>query len=102
MAKKFEKEYLVEAHRFCMNNEPGLRGDSKCGCFSCISIFHPQEIKEWIDDEEKTAICPYCRTDAVIGESSGYPITTEFLREMNKQWFDGNEALFEIWSMRSW
>ena len=52
MAKKFEKEYLVEAHRFCINNEPRLRGDSKCGCFSCISIFHPQEIKEWIDGNE--------------------------------------------------
>lgn len=30
---------------------------------------------------------PYCHIDSVIGDTSGFPITPEFLREMNKRWF---------------
>ncbi len=34
-----------------------------------------------------TAICPYCRVDSIIGESSKYPITKEFLKMMKEYWF---------------
>ncbi len=37
----------------------------------------------WLDRED-TALCPYCCADSVIGESSGYPITREFLRKMKE------------------
>lgn len=51
----------------------------------------PSEISEWIyeldEGEEVTAICPHCGIDAVIGESSGFPITPDFLRTMNRRWF---------------
>lgn len=53
--------------------------------FFCLNIFSPDKIKEWIEDKEDlTAICPYCGIDSVIGESSNYPITKEFLQEMKK------------------
>ena len=39
-------------------------------------------------DRFGTAVCPYCGIDAVIGESSGYPITAEFLKRMRKRWFE--------------
>ena len=53
---------------------------------------NPNEIKEWIIannscDKRGTAICPKCNIDSVIGESSGFPITKEFLIAMNKRWF---------------
>ena len=52
----------------------------------------PKEIKEWVSGDADwtktdTALCPKCGVDAVIGESSGYPITKEFLKEMNEYWF---------------
>ena len=75
------------AHAFCSNNRNSLQKDSLCGCFYCLSIFRPSEITEWIDEKDDTALCPLCGIDSVIGESSGFPITKEFLTEMNKYWF---------------
>ena len=83
---------IVEAHHFSNNHMRMLKNDKKCGCFYCLKIFNPKEITEWIIDDnpcdkDGTAICPYCGIDSVIGESSGYPITTEFLKKMNDYWF---------------
>jgi len=53
-----------------------------------MKIFHTSEITDWIQDkEDKTAVCPFCGIDSVIGESSGYPIKREFLQQMNQHWF---------------
>lgn len=76
---------IIDAHNFCGNNKKELLKDKKCGCFFCLKIFNPKEIKEWVG--ENTARCPYCGIDSIIGESSKYPITKEFLKEMKKYWF---------------
>ena len=78
---------IITAHKFCSNHKAELQKDKKCGCFYCLKIFHPKEIKDWIKDSKGTAICPYCGIDSVIGAYSGFPITTEFLSEMRKYWF---------------
>lgn len=82
-----------KAHRYSSNHKPELENDSICGCFYCGRIFNPSEIEEWIVadnpcDRRGTAICPHCGIDSVIGESSGYPITDEFLSAMNRIWFN--------------
>ncbi|MBR6502910.1 MAG: cytoplasmic protein [Clostridia bacterium] len=79
---------IIEAHKFSHNNKPMLEKDSICGCFYCLTIFDPQEINDWVVDAVGTAVCPYCDIDSVIGESSGYPITKEFLKEMHDHWFN--------------
>ena len=81
------KPDYIEAHKFSANHREMLEKDSKCGCFCCLEIFHPSEIKDWIKDRGDTACCPYCYVDSVIGESSGYPITEEFLAKMKNYWF---------------
>lgn len=86
---KYDLEY---AHMFSSNHMPELKKDRRCGCFYCLAIFDPKEINEWVVvntscDKRGTAICPYCGVDAVIGESSGFPITHEFLKCMKKYWF---------------
>ena len=78
---------IILAHAFSSNNKPMLEKDNKCGCFYCLEIFNPSEISDWVTDTQGTAICPYCGVDSVIGESSEYPITTEFLKAMQKHWF---------------
>jgi len=83
---------LELAHHFSNNHKPELEKDNKCGCFYCLTIFAPSEIEEWIIadnpcDKRGTAICPHCGIDSVIGESSGFPITKEFLLKMKKRWF---------------
>ena len=54
--------------------------------------FSRSEIKGWIlsnniCDKEITAICAYYNNDSAIDESSGFPMTKEFLGAMNEQWF---------------
>lgn len=83
-----------QAHAYSSNHKPELEKDDVCGCFSCKSIFKPSEIVEWIIadnpcDKRGTAVCPYCGIDSVIGRSSGYPITQDFLSAMNRIWFGG-------------
>lgn len=82
----------IAAHKFSCNHMAQLKQDRVCGCFYCRRIFDPAEIEEWLIadndcDREGTALCPHCGIDAVIGESSGYPITTEFLEAMHRYWF---------------
>lgn len=77
----------IDAHFFSGHHRTALIKDKICGCFYCLRIFSPDEITEWVDDPGGTAICPYCGIDSIIGESSGYPITVEFLKKMKKYWF---------------
>lgn len=77
----------IKAHAFSSNHKEQLLKDTKCGCFYCLTIFNPREISFWIADKDGTATCPYCGIDSVIGESSGYPITEDFLDKMKSYWF---------------
>jgi hypothetical protein len=83
----YNTEDYKKAHKFSANHKASLLQDNTCGCFYCLEIFNPKEINTWISDREGTAICPYCGIDSVIGESSGYPITKEFLQGMYEVWF---------------
>lgn len=80
---------IINAHKFSSDNYDALKNETLCGCFYCISIFNPEEIEGWLGDPDgrKTAVCPHCGIDSVIGESSGYPITEDFLKEMKNYWF---------------
>ena len=73
------KDY-IEAHKYCTRNKENLQKDTICGCFYCLEIFSQKEIEMWLNRED-TALCPYCCVDSTIGESSGYPITKEFLKK---------------------
>lgn len=86
---QFSSKYLQDAHAHCTSNESELRDSEQCGCFYCLHTFTPDVIAEWIDDKNrKTAICPFCGIDSVIGSASNLPITNhEFLEEMHKVWF---------------
>lgn len=59
-------------------------------CFSCGLTFTPDKAEYYGEEKDgrQTAWCPYCSTDAVIGDASGYHITKEFLEEMKKRWFN--------------
>lgn len=77
----------IAAHAYSCNHRSQLLRDKVCGCFYCLQVFDPAEIAEWIPDIGGTAVCPYCGIDAVIGESSGFPVTRSFLEKMRAYWF---------------
>lgn len=78
---------LIRAHDYSENNREQLKQDQLCGCFYCLKTFRSGEITQWYGDLDDSAICPKCGIDAVIGESSGMPITREFLKLMRQYWF---------------
>ncbi len=87
--KTFGKKGCIywQAHDCSINNKEQLKKSEKCGCFFCGRIFPPSEITTYISPKEPTAECPYCYTDSVIGDASGFTITPKFLRVMKKRWF---------------
>ena len=78
MTKEEIKNVLLALHHSTFRNEKQI-GDSKaCGCFYCNSIFSPDEVVEWCDDDgrgDRTALCPNCGIDSVIGDACGINIT---------------------------
>ena len=80
----------IAAHGASAYHREKILDSDQCGCFHCLLIFTPGEIKEWADyegDVGNTACCPRCRIDSVIGSASGFPITRAFLFDMWKYWF---------------
>jgi hypothetical protein len=69
------------------NEESFLKSDF-CGCFHCISIFPVADIKEMVVEKDgfRTAICPICGIDSVLGDAS-VEITAELLETMNGLYF---------------
>lgn len=88
------QEDIIAAHKFSSwhRSQFSMSG-VVCGCFHCCRIFPPAAIIDWVDSDQtgagQTAMCPFCGIDSVIGSSSGYPITKEFLASMKRYWFSG-------------
>ncbi len=87
---KYSEEYLEAAHDASSNHKMELFHSEQCGCFYCLEVYDPKEIKEWVGESHSglTAVCPKCGIDSVIPSSSGYPVNDrKFLEEMHQVWF---------------
>lgn len=91
----FSDAALLDAHRHCSIHGDEINASALCGCFYCLAIYPPGEITDWLDDrirgvEGRTALCPRCGIDSVIGAASAYPITEAFLKAMRGRWFESS------------
>jgi hypothetical protein len=77
---------VADAHRHSIRHRAEIEASDRCGCFYCLRIFGREQIEEWTDDDD-TALCPHCGIDAVLGNASGYEISTPFLSQMHAAWF---------------
>jgi hypothetical protein len=84
-----EKIELKLAQRHSVNHRRHIAASERCGCFSCMAIFLPADITNWVVEQGggETACCPRCDVASVIGSASGFPITKEFLDAMRSYWF---------------
>jgi hypothetical protein len=81
-------EELNAAHDRSFRNKPVIEKSTICGCFFCRKTCAPSEIKEYVR-ACKTALCPNCGIDSLIGDASGLQVTSAlFLTEMYKYWFE--------------
>ena len=85
---------ILDAHKHCYDNEKEIMSSEVCGCISCLRIMKPAEVdffefRDKNNTNPRTACCPDCSIDTVIGSSSGYPIERAFLKAMNDFWCGG-------------
>jgi len=86
MRNDMRQSELKAAHKRCGNHRNELKAAATCGCFHCLEVFHPAEIKEWTD-RGQTAICPRCGIDSVLPETPDFKVTKEMLQAMEAYWF---------------
>ena len=77
---------FAAAHKTSSKNRESIEKSEKCACFYCGKIFSPSEIEDWADGG-RTALCPFCDVDSVIGDGAGYPLTEELLDGLHKYSF---------------
>lgn len=83
---KYTVGQLTAAHEHSANHRDEIEHSQKCGCFNCCCIYDAKDVIEY-DDKGKTALCPCCDIDCVIGDASGFELTPEFLKAMHHFWF---------------
>lgn len=81
---------VIHAHKFSSHHRDSILKSEKCGCFGCLAIFPPEEIIEWVDENEngvgQTALCPKCGIDSVIGSNDVTDVNKQFLKSMKEHW----------------
>jgi len=80
---------LKVAHGHSSENEAEISSSVQCGCFYCMQTYPADQVVEWVDDRNaRTALCPHCGIDSVIGDKSGLPVGDKaFLQAMQSHWF---------------
>jgi hypothetical protein len=77
---------LEAIHKKATNNKSTIKNESECGCFYCQKIFGGDEITEYID-QDKTALCPHCRVDAVLVSNDCITVDKALLKAMHAKYF---------------
>jgi hypothetical protein len=80
---------LSQAHKKSFKNEAEVRASVTCGCFYCLKVFPPASVTHWATERDgvRTAMCPFCGIDSVIGSASGIEVTHELLNALNSAYF---------------
>ena len=82
----------IHAHKYTIENRELLKDSDLCGCCRCHWIYEPNEIDQWVHENENgievTATCSRCGIDSVVPEKAGYILTNELLKKMNNYWFE--------------
>lgn len=82
---------LTDAHTHSSGHRAEIASSATCGCFYCCEKFRPDAIREWLDDDEqrvgRTALCPSCGIDSVLGDKAGFDLSEDLLHRMQACWF---------------
>jgi hypothetical protein len=83
-----EDHPLHFAHKKSANHRADVERSRLSGCFYCKSMFSPDQIVEWIE-EDGTALCPVCGIGSVVADGSNLLMAKDFLEAMQAAWFAG-------------
>ncbi|MDR1027366.1 MAG: hypothetical protein LBL46_03040 [Rickettsiales bacterium] len=78
-----------DAHEHCLGNWQAVKQSKVCGCFYCGKLLSADAITDFITEPSgsKTAICPECGIDSIIGDASGVELSKDFMNKMHLAWF---------------
>ncbi|HVH80534.1 MAG TPA: hypothetical protein VM782_14155 [Stellaceae bacterium] len=82
---------MKKLHDKSRHNRSALAKSGICACFYCLNEYPFTQITEWIEGG-KTARCPVCGIDAVIG-FDGPAVDQGLLRQMHERWFETSTRL---------
>lgn len=87
----YTDDELQKIHKWSNNNRAALEASTEAGCFYCLEIYKPKQVKDWclvnnINTNPDCAICPYCGIDSVL-PSVNVNITKQLLRVMKDKYF---------------
>jgi hypothetical protein len=82
---RFTQEELHEKLRLSMHNKNAVIKAGTCGCYFCLRTFDASEVKDWIDADEDTGLCPHYDIDALLPGITD----VETLTQMNVYAFTG-------------
>ena len=86
-------------------NRDEIERSDMCTCFHCFSKFRSNKIVLWTDSDDpkdddpgaarsddegyrgKTAICPECDHDSVLGDVCGMELNEELLKKLKASWY---------------
>ena len=73
------KLFLYYAHQHSFHNEQEIKRSVSCICFHCERWFYSRQVTMWCDEDNvgnRTARCPYCGVDSVLGDDEDDEIYT--------------------------
>ena len=82
---KYSNDDLDKIHKRSIVNYSRIMKTHDCGCFYCLEHFLPIEAEYWNDRTGKTAVCPRCHIDSVVGSDTR--VDDELLIALNKRYF---------------
>ncbi|MDZ4772932.1 MAG: hypothetical protein SGI72_07330 [Planctomycetota bacterium] len=85
-----EAQDVFDEHRARTNHRERVLAAERCGCFYCLAVYAPCDIRRWADPTAaeprgNTALCPRCGVDAVIPLGPG--TDPSLMSRMNEHWF---------------
>ena len=71
--------------KHAMRNYDEVKSSKRCACYFCLQRFDSSKANYYITERDgiKTALCPFCSVDSVIGDASGYDIDGDIITELN-------------------
>ena len=94
------KEEIDIAAKHSLNNKHEIEKSKMCGCYYCKRTFPASLIRHQdYTDGGRTALCPLCGIDAVIGDASGVPINKKVLTEISHVMFESESLAANVGSL---
>ena len=85
---KLSKTQSRSYHSHTLRNRLEIESSEYCHCIGCCKSYPASLVGDFIKDGNgETALCPYCGTDAVIGDGCGLELNQDIMSALNKIWF---------------